>query len=38
MAVSPGGETIQRGVRNSDAEDRQNREDHCQRRRVVRKA
>ena len=29
MSASPGSDTIQRGVRNSDAQTRQNREDHC---------
>jgi hypothetical protein len=37
MVASPGSEAIQRGVRNSDAQTCQNREDHCQCRRVVRK-
>ena len=30
LIASPGSEAIQRGVRNSDAKTRQNREDHCQ--------
>ena len=29
ISASPGSEAIQRGVRNSDAQTRQNREDHC---------
>ena len=29
MSASPGSEAIQRGVRNSDAQTRQNREDRC---------
>jgi hypothetical protein len=37
MSASSGSEAIQRRVRNSDAQTRQNREDRCQCRRVVRK-
>ncbi len=38
MIASPGSEAIQRGVRNSDAQTRQNREGHCRCQRVVRKS
>jgi hypothetical protein len=30
MIASPGSEAVQRGVQNSGAQTRQNREDHCQ--------
>jgi hypothetical protein len=37
MSASSGSEAVQRGVRNSDAQTHQNREDRCQCRQVVRK-